>query len=383
MGLGILTIVIMLFILVRRTEAPSRHRGQDRPASRSTDTDNSRVTMLATGDWIAHDAINAAAQTETGYDYSSMTKPFNNIFAQSDVNFCNLATLAGGEEFGITGYPVFNAPLEWNRDMAGLGCNVINTGTNHTNDKGQGPITAELNDWDKIQGVLAVAGANRNQEEQQKVRYFEEKGVKFAFLSYSTYSNTPNPHPYSLNRFEDSLVLPQMQEAKANADIVIVSMRWGTEYSDDVNSAQISAAQKLAGLGADIILGHGTHTLQAVDKLTQPDGSETIVWYGLGNFLNAQLEVGGLTGCVARLTIDTSSKNISSNECLPFYQHYDWSATDKANENLMARKNFLIMPLYQAQDYISKSQLGTSVEEQTARIQKAVNSRIQVKLINN
>ena len=41
------------------------------------------------------------------------------------------------------------------------------------------------------------------------------------------------------------------------------------------------------------------------------------------------------------------------------------------------------MPLYQAQDYISKSQLGTSVEEQTARIQKAVNSRIQVKLINN
>jgi poly-gamma-glutamate capsule biosynthesis protein CapA/YwtB (metallophosphatase superfamily) len=169
--------------------------------------------------------------------------------------------------------------------MAGLGCNVINTGTNHTNDKGQGPITAELNDWDKIQGVLAVAGANRNQEEQQKVRYFEEKGVKFAFLSYSTYSNTPNPHPYSLNRFEDSLVLPQMQEAKANADIVIVSMRWGTEYSDEVNSAQISAAQKLAGLGADIILGHGTHTLQAVDRLTQPDGSETIVWYGLGNFL--------------------------------------------------------------------------------------------------
>ncbi|MDQ3065088.1 MAG: CapA family protein, partial [bacterium] len=221
------------------------------------------LRMLATGDWIAHDSINAQAKTDSdsGYDYAQFLTAFKPYFDESDINFCNQATPTGGEEFGISGYPVFNAPLQWSTDMFDFGCNVINTGTNHTNDKGQAVITEQLTHWDSYE-TLAVAGANRSAEEQKKVRYFEMDGIKFAFLSYSTYSNLPNPKPYSLNRYDPKLYQPQMKEARAQADIVIVSMRWGTEYADAINSAQEDAAQKLADLGADIVLGHGTHTLQ-------------------------------------------------------------------------------------------------------------------------
>lgn len=377
-SLAIITLGVMSLLIVKKSDAPSPSASQNSSDAGVEQTDSSTVSLLATGDWIAHDAINASAKSGEGYDYSSMTTEFKETFEKSDLNFCNLATMAAGEQFGISGYPSFNAPLEWNRDMARLGCNIINTGTNHTNDKGQSVINANLDYLDSTEGLLAVAGANRSIEEQNKVRYFEKKGVKFAFVSYSTYSNSPNPNPYSLNRFNEPLVSAQMNEATQNADIVIASMRWGTEYSDSLDSTQKSSAKKLADLGADIVLGHGTHTLQPVEKLQQPDGGETIVWYGLGNFLNAQLEVGGLTGCVADIKIDVATKKVVSNQCLPFYMHYEWSAEDKAAERLLKRTNFSIMPLNSADNYMPKSQLGTTKAEQLERIGTAINSLSEV-----
>ncbi len=379
-GLVIIALTAIGYVLFQNRSTPDQHQTNSAKGNtQEPKEDTSTIQMLATGDFIAHDAINAEAKQEDGtYNYAPMTAGFKEDFSAADINFCNLATLAGGEQFGVTGYPIFNAPLEWNRDMHALGCNLINTGTNHTNDKGQAAITAELDDWEKKDKVLAIAGANRSSEEQNKVRYFEVKGVKFAFLSYSTYSNSPNPNPYSLNRFTEPLVTTQLTEARAASDIVIVSMRWGTEYSETINVAQERDAKKLADLGADIVLGHGTHTLQPVKKLTGKDGRETTVWFGLGNFLNAQLETTGLTGCVAGFDIDTATKKVKSTHCLPFYQHYEWSAADKAAGRLLNRSKFQIMPLHHADEFITKSQLGTTVEEQMTRIEKLVNTYTEI-----
>ena len=378
--LALITVLgLLFFVFSHKSEAPgpeSAEQSAEQPEEAPTN-----VRMLATGDWIAHDAINLEGKTDSGYSYASMTEPFKTYFEAADLNFCNQATLAGGESFGISGYPIFNAPFEWIHDMKGLGCNVINTGTNHTNDKGQGPITAQADEWDKQQ-ILAHAGSNRSAEEQNKVRYFENNGIKFALLSYSTYSNTPNPNPYSLNRFTEPLVTTQMTEARAQADIVIVSMRWGTEYSSGINSAQEEAAQKLAGLGADIVLGHGPHVLEPVKRLSGLDGRETIVWFSLGNFLNAQLETEARTGCVATFTFDIASKKLTDSMCLPFYQHYEWTAEAKAAEKLLERDNFLIMPLYKADGYLAKSLLDTTVQAQMDRISGIVNTYTKIPVHN-
>lgn len=381
-GLITAAVLYLFFLAVHTSDAPAPEpdgaQGIQQPEQKSS------IRMLATGDWIAHDAINAAASAGEGYDYSAMVSAFQPHFAAADINFCNLATPAGGEQYGVSGYPVFNAPLAWNRALGGLGCNVINTGTNHTNDKGQPVITAMLDDLDTYDSVLAHAGANRSGEEQETVRYFEISGVRFAFLSYSTYSNLPNPQPYSLNRFDDQLVTAQMAEARAQADVVIVSMRWGTEYSSGINSAQERDAQKLADLGADIVFGHGQHVLGPVKRLAGQEGRETIVWYGLGNFLNAQLETEALTGCVAQLDIDIASKRVNYISCLPFYQHYEWSAADKAAERLLTRSEFLVMPLYDAAEYLARpdAHLDTTVDTQMERIRGIINTYTEVPVQN-
>ncbi len=381
-GLITATVLYLFFLAVHTSDAPAPEpdgaQGIQQPEQKSS------IRMLATGDWIAHDAINEVAKSDGSYDYSSMTSGFRQHFRESDINFCNVATLAGGEQFGVSGYPVFNAPTSWLDAMNSLGCNLYNTGTNHTNDKGQGPITAQADHIDRLPDVLAQAGANRSAEEQNKVRYFEISGVRFAFLSYSTYSNLPNPQSYSLNRFDDQLVTAQMAEARAQADVVIVSMRWGTEYSSGINAAQERDAQKLADLGADIVLGHGQHVLGPVKRLAGLEGRETVVWYGLGNFLNAQLETEALTGCVAQIDIDIASKRISYISCLPFYQHYEWSAADKAAERLLVRSEFLVMPLYDAAEYLARpdAHLDTTVDTQMERIRGIINTYTEVPVQN-
>lgn len=216
------------------------------------------VRIIATGDFIPHDSINQEAKKSNGsYDYSGMMSKMAPIFAKADVRFCNQATPAGGTKFGISGYPIFNAPFEFTRDMARLGCNLINIGTNHSNDKGQSVIDAQRGEWDKQPNILAVAGANRSTSEQQKINYFTVKGVKFSFLSYVTYSNTKNMTSYGVNMFNQITAKSQLAEARKNSDIIIVSMRWGTEYSSGINAEQTADGQFLADNGADIIFGHG------------------------------------------------------------------------------------------------------------------------------
>lgn len=343
------------------------------------------IRLVATGDMIAHDSVNANAKKADGsYDYLPLMEKMKPYFEKADIRFCNQATPAGGEQFGISGYPVFNAPIAFARGIEAVGCNVINLGTNHTNDKGQALIDAHVAAWDNREGILAVAGANRTVSEQNQSHIFTVKGVKVAFISYTTYTNNTSVTPHGINMYSDALATAQVGEARKNADIVIVSMRWGTEYSPDVNAQQDAIAQTLTNLGADIILGHGPHVLEPVKRLKNADGSrESIVWYSLGNFLNTQLETEALIGGFAVMDIDAGTKKLTNVAFMPTYMHYDWTAADKRSNNLLARKNLQMVPLDQAAELLAKSLLNTTVQAQTARVSGVLNKYTPVKIISS
>ena len=344
--------------------------------------DPAKIRLIATGDMIAHDSVNANAKSGSSYDYFKLMENMKPYFDKADVRFCNQATPAGGPQFGITGYPVFNAPFEFTRDMVKLGCNVVNTGTNHTNDKGQPLINAMVGEWEK-QDVLAHAGANRSVAEKNTVKYFETKGVKFAFLSYSTYTNSAVNNGYGVTMYSRELAQAQMAEASKKADIILVSMRWGTEYSPGINGLQTSISQDLANMGADVIFGHGPHVLEPVKKLKGSSGNEALVWYSLGNFLSTQIETEALTNVIAVMDIDVASKKIVDVSALPIYMHYEWTADQKAREDLMTRHNLVMYPLDQAADPLARSQNSTTVAAQTKRITDVLNQFTKVNIIKS
>lgn len=357
------------------------------PLPSASQTQPASIRITATGDMIAHESINQNAKKPDGtYDYARLMSDMKPFWDKSDINFCNQATPAGGEEFGLSGYPVFNAPVEFARGIENVGCNLINIGTNHTNDKGQSLVDATVAAWDGRGGILAVAGANRSVEEQQKQRVFTVKGVKFGFVSYSTYTNKPVTNGFGVNMYDEAKAKAEIAALRPDVDFVIVSMRWGTEYSPDVNAQQDQIAQVLADAGADIILGHGPHNLEPVKRVKAADGREAIVWFSLGNFLNSQLDIDTLIGGFAVIDIDTSTKNITNIGFMPVYQHYEWTAEQarrRNNSDLLARHSFRMVPLDQAAELLGRSHHGTSVEAETVRVQQLLNKFTEVPIVKS
>jgi poly-gamma-glutamate synthesis protein (capsule biosynthesis protein) len=382
-ALGLLVGAFLMFS--KKAEAPANEaKSQTSTETETATSDPKTVRIVATGDMIPHDALNAAAKKADGtYDYFQFMQTMQPTFKKADVRFCNEAVLAAGPEFGITGYPVFNAPIEFGKDMQKVGCNVINTGSNHANDKGQAALEASRAKWDDIPDILAVAGTNRSEAEKNKISYFESKGVKFAFLSYTTYTNTSGATSYGLTMYNSELAKTQLQEARSKADVVMVSMRWGTEYSTGINASQTTQSQFLADNGADIILGHGPHFLEPVKVLKGLDGRDTIVWFSLGNFLNAQLEVESLVNGFAVMDVDVATKKVSLTGYLPAYVDYEWTAEQAARQDLLARKNFKMYLLEDAADAISKSQLKTTAAAQLERVTQLLNQHTTVKMLTS
>ena len=381
--IGIILLIAILvlgymFFFRKDADAPA-----ESTQTETSEEEKTRIRLIATGDFIPHDAINLAAEQEDGsYDYSPMYGDMKELFDESDINFCNQAVLGGGTEFEITGYPKFNSPTEFADDMAGLGCNVINTGTNHTNDFGQEVIDASVDTWQGQPGVKAVAGANKSEQARDEVKYFEVKGVKFAFVSYTTYTNEPSPNSYSVTMYDANLAKTQLTEARDKADIVIASMRWGTEYSSEINELQKSTAQEVANFGADIILGHGPHVLQPVEQITLDDGRVATVWYSLGNFINSQLEPETLFNVIGVMDINPDTKKVDTIGYMPIYMHYEWTAEEKAADDLLARKNFELVLVDDANELFERSQSETTLADQESRIQETVTKLLEVKRLS-
>jgi poly-gamma-glutamate synthesis protein (capsule biosynthesis protein) len=342
--------------------------------------------LIASGDTVAHDSVNANADTGNGYDYYRLMDKMAPVFKAADIRFCNQSTLAGGEQFGISGYPTFNAPVELTRDMAKVGCNLVNTASNHSFDKSQATIDGAVAAWEKQKGMLAVAGQNRSAAEQNKVATFNIKGVKFAFLAYTTYVNTSRPaqNNYGVNRYSREFATQQIAAAKkGGADFIIVSMRWGDEYSSLVNTYQESEARFLAGQGARIILGHGPHVLQPVRKIEGSGGKDTLVWFSLGNFLNTQLEKEALFNGLAVVDIDKRTLKFTNTAYLPIASTYSWSKADAKSENLLARRNVEVYLLEDlSQQLIDANQLDTTADDQLNRITDTLNAYTDVTLID-
>jgi poly-gamma-glutamate capsule biosynthesis protein CapA/YwtB (metallophosphatase superfamily) len=353
----------------------------DSPASQ-TPAAPTTVRLIASGDELPHESISKTAKTASGYDYTPFYTTIKPYFQAADLRFCNQETPSAGEQLGVTGYPVFNVSKQFAKDINTVGCNVINLANNHTNDKGQQGINETLSIWDELK-PKAYAGINRNPEEQRKVRYFTEKEVKFAFVAYTEISNTTPSTAYGLNTLTDKLVTQQLSEARTQADVVLVSVHWGTEYSDGINPAQETWAKKFADLGADVVLGTGPHVLEPVKRLPRAGGGETLVWYSVGNMLSAQLDVPSLIGGFAVMDINPASKKVEKIGFLPTYMHYEWTAAQKAAEDLLSRKNYQIYPLDKAAEPLKRSQNNTTVEAQTQRVQALLNKYTAVPVLTS
>lgn len=260
--------------------------------------------LLMVGDALIHSAIYEDALLSDGsYDFKPMLEYIKPLSSKYDLAYYNQETILGGRELGYSNYPRFNSPDEVGDAFIDAGFNLVSLATNHTMDKGEEGVLNSVNYWSNQKDVV-WDGQRSSQEERDKVRVYECNGIKYAFFSYTTWTNgleTPVGKEYLNNVYSPEKAKNDIDKVKDKVDVIIVAMHWGVEYSMDVSSEQEGIANYLASLGVNLIIGSHPHVVEPIQYIN--DG-KTLVIYSLGNFISDQVGTERLTGLMMEVTIN-------------------------------------------------------------------------------
>lgn len=249
------------------------------------------LTLAFSGDILPHGPLNnraAAYGADSGmaYDYGPMFAPMHGVLDEADAAICHMEVPLAPPGEAVTSYPSFGAPAELVDGIRRAGYEGCSTSSNHSLDRGQGGIRTTLDRFDL--NDLRHTGTARSQEEADTVTTYKVAGAKVAHLSYAYDFNgyqIPDDAPFSANQIDPGRVAADAAKAKVQgADLVVVSVHWGTEYDSAPSAYQRDIAGQLVPLeDIDLVIGHHAHVVQPIDQI---DG--TYVVWGLGNQVSNQ-----------------------------------------------------------------------------------------------
>ena len=261
-----------------------------------------KLSMVMVGDNLIHSSIYNEANRNAnydGYDFKPMITMIKDKVQGYDLAYYNQETILGGSEIGLSDYPTFNSPYEAGDAMLDAGFNMVSLATNHTIDRGEKAVLNSCEYWKSKTDVL-TAGSYCSEEERNEVKVMEKNDITYTMLNYTYGTNgiaIPKGKDYLVNvwpmdynadygvgyeAFKET-VKKDVERVRDKVDVLIVAMHWGVEYTHTPTKYQKDAAEFLASLGVDIVIGTHPHVVQPVEWI-----DDTIVFYSLGNFISAQ-----------------------------------------------------------------------------------------------
>ncbi|MYL62642.1 CapA family protein [Bacillus hwajinpoensis] len=267
--------------------------------SNDSTLETSSLTLAAIGDILIHDRVYEKAVEAGKYNFNPMLQNVQNQLQDADITIANQETVIGGTSIGLSSYPSFNSPTEVGDALKMSGVDIVSMANNHTLDRGEMAIQNAIQHWKKI-GIL-YTGSYLSNEDRNQIRTIQHNGISLAFLSYTYGTNGIRPpanKPYLVNYIDKKVMRKDIQNAKKQADGVVVSVHFGTEYERYPNKTQLELSSFLAEAGADLILGHHPHVLQPLEWIETKDKRNVLVAYSLGNFWSGQKDgykdIGGI-----------------------------------------------------------------------------------------
>jgi poly-gamma-glutamate synthesis protein (capsule biosynthesis protein) len=328
--IGVLFAIAVLFGLLQRTnEAPSKLGLNNTTQASSTELSDelrllynkgnelaknkqpqTEISFLAAGDIMLSRRI--AASISKNKDTSYPLLPIKDLLSSTDFNFANLESpFSSTDSFDAGRTFNFNAPKANVALLTQNNFKVVSTANNHAFDQGKDGIITTINTLNN-NSVLPVGTATSTADAWQP-KILNIKGVKIAFIavSYGINAGAGSGNNYLAEIGQDKYLKTAIDQAKQEANFVIVSMHAGTEYTSTPNTQQTTFAHLAIDDGADMVIGAHPHWVQSIEKY-----NGKYIFYSLGNFVFDQdwsKETSeGLTIKVT-LTANFSSNPISAN----------------------------------------------------------------------
>lgn len=171
------------------------------------------------------------------------------------------------------------APSVIGKAIRELGINVAMVANNHINDYGEEAFFDTLHNITQ-QGINTVGGGV-NISEARKPVVIKVKGCTLGFLNYSdAEDNYATMKKYGIAPGKDEYIISDIRSLENHADIIIVGLHAGIEFSRMPSQTLISKCDKYIKAGASIIVGHHPHVFQPVKM-----AGNKLTAYSLGNFI--------------------------------------------------------------------------------------------------
>lgn len=253
-------------------------------------------TVIAAGDVLPHLQVHASARTDAGYDFSELLAGTDAWVGGADLALCHLEVPFASPGGRPAGYPVFAADAHLATDLREQGWDGCSTASNHSLDQGSQGVATTLDVLDSA-GLGHVGTARSAAEAATPAVYSLERGgrtIRVAHLAGTYGTNgarVPASAPWSVSLLDGADLVERARSARsAGADVVVVSMHAGDEYSTPPTDQQVGTAALLAASGqVDLLLGHHAHVPQPTALLPGgPGGMGMWVAYGLGNYVSNQ-----------------------------------------------------------------------------------------------
>ncbi|MFJ7207238.1 CapA family protein [Streptomyces sp. NPDC098789] len=235
-------------------------------------------TLVATGDIIPYPSIIERSALDAGgdgHDFRKILGGVKAVVSAADMAVCHHEIPYGEPGGPYTGYPTFKAPHELADALKDTGYDSCSTASNHTLDAGYPGLARTLDHLDRV--GIKHSGSARGAAEATTPVLFEAGGAKVAQLSYTYGTNgipVPEGKPWSVNLIDQRRIIADARAARAaGANVVVLSVHWGTEWQTAPNEQQLELARALTasrtegGPDLDLILGTHNHVPQPYEKV--------------------------------------------------------------------------------------------------------------------
>ncbi|HQH49995.1 MAG TPA: CapA family protein [Candidatus Cloacimonadota bacterium] len=256
-------------------------------ATNSTNRSQPRLDIIWLGDVSLNDEYNTLS--------AKGLNPFTaveGILASADLVVANLECFVRGDhginplrEYGLS------ADLATLDYLTTLNLGLVGLANNHAYDNLDDGFDKTIRRLDQL-GISHIGASLVGEETKPFI--FEKNGIRIGILNYVTHDTNPRKPESSrikLNWFDLNTACSEIRNLKKLTDQVVVYPHWGgvMEGSMYPEPKLFQIAHRLIDAGADLIVGHHSHTLQPFEIY---NGKH--IFYSLGNFCFSNVNKDGV-----------------------------------------------------------------------------------------
>lgn len=321
--------------------------------------EQSRLTLTAVGDIMLSRVVGTRMKDSSVYAPYQQVK---HITTAADITFGNLETTLATTGTRLPGKVIwFRAVPEAAEGLVDAGFDVLSLANNHILDYDTPALLETIQTLEEA--GIGFVGAGENLEQARRPLVVVKNGIRVGFLAYNEFYHYYWSYSYrrTFEATEDiagtapmkeELIKEDIERLRELCDIVVVSLHWGIEESNNVTETQKELAYKIIDWGGDIILGHHPHVLQGIEFY-----KERPIVYSLANFVFDQNDQNNNESMILDMTIeDNRIAEVVAHPIYIYDKHQPRIPTD-------SKKKYIIDKIARLSEA-----LGTTVRREKERV---------------